>query len=506
MAFITVAGEQLIAQKQGANEVLSITHFVLAYIDGLGPEPADRIEALPDPADIVDTRPVTWQGYVNANQVVYSLTLDSSIGDYSFNWVGLKAAGGQLVAATHIETQIKSKTAGAVPGNNLTRNFLLAYSGIQATTAIEVPAETWQIDFTDRVWEIDERQRLSNFDNYGPAAFFCDGFKVSHVAGNTYAVAAGVGYVGGIRCAHPEALTLSVAAPKAVWIDASLQGDINGVAAHWVVTATSAELADYTDALGFDHCVAKIAEIPSAGVVIDLRPKAPVFLRRDDIVPEAEARAGTATIPRAWTAQRVKQAVGNQVPDASETVKGKVELATAAETAAGTDNTRAVHPAGLKSVLNGKLGIGYLLVKDVKPSGTPGGSCVAGTQVRTLNTVEANTIEGAALAGNRMTLPAGTYRVDAVTTSFGSNQAKAMLYNVTAGTVQSYGMSCNGSLTGNTDPTQTNPRVKTRFTLAEPMQFELRMYCSQANAGNGLGDAIGQGSEVYSIVEIVQES
>jgi len=36
-------------------------------------------------------------------------------------------------------------------------------------------------------------------------------------------------------------------------------------------------------------------------------------------------------------------------PDASETVKGIVELATSAETLAGTDSTRAVHPAGLMS-------------------------------------------------------------------------------------------------------------------------------------------------------------
>lgn len=37
------------------------------------------------------------------------------------------------------------------------------------------------------------------------------------------------------------------------------------------------------------------------------------------------------------------------VPDASETVSGKVELATATETQTGTDGTRAVHPAGLKA-------------------------------------------------------------------------------------------------------------------------------------------------------------
>lgn len=40
---------------------------------------------------------------------------------------------------------------------------------------------------------------------------------------------------------------------------------------------------------------------------------------------------------------------GNLIPDSTETVKGKVELATAAETLTGTDNTRAVHPAGLKA-------------------------------------------------------------------------------------------------------------------------------------------------------------
>ena len=40
------------------------------------------------------------------------------------------------------------------------------------------------------------------------------------------------------------------------------------------------------------------------------------------------------------------------LPAASETVQGKVELATAAETTTGTDNTRAVHPAGLKVELD----------------------------------------------------------------------------------------------------------------------------------------------------------
>ena len=45
------------------------------------------------------------------------------------------------------------------------------------------------------------------------------------------------------------------------------------------------------------------------------------------------------------------------VPAASETVAGKVELATAAETTTGTDDTRAVHPAGLKVELDKKANL-----------------------------------------------------------------------------------------------------------------------------------------------------
>lgn len=40
------------------------------------------------------------------------------------------------------------------------------------------------------------------------------------------------------------------------------------------------------------------------------------------------------------------------IPAASETVAGKVELATAAETITGTDTTRAVHPAGSKAAID----------------------------------------------------------------------------------------------------------------------------------------------------------
>lgn len=362
MAFITIAGEQLIAQKQGASQVLQITHFVLANIAGLGAEPADRIEAMPAAGNIVDTQVVTHQGYVNANQVVYSLALDSTIGDYDFNWVGLKAAGGELVACAHIPTQLKRKTVGAVAGNNLTRNFLVAFSGITATTAIAVPASTWQIDFTTRLLQIDERERLSNFDNYGQSAFFGNGFKVSLQSGSTYAIAAGIGYVGGIRCEQLATVNINITGlPKSVWIDASLQGDINGVSAVFSFSATAATLTDYTDAQGFKHFVARIADIGAGGAVIDARPPRnwvedheakidphPQYVREADQPTQLEAETGTETAVRAWSALRVKQAIQALVKAATETVAGIAKIATQAETNTGTDDARIVTPLKLK--------------------------------------------------------------------------------------------------------------------------------------------------------------
>ena len=57
---------------------------------------------------------------------------------------------------------------------------------------------------------------------------------------------------------------------------------------------------------------------------------------------------------------------------------------------------------------------GVIHVQDQKPAGTSGGAFAAGAwQVRDLNAVVANSISGASLSGNRITLPAGKYVVSA---------------------------------------------------------------------------------------------
>ena len=154
MAVITIAGEQLIAQKQQAEEPLEIAEFVLAYVPGVDPSvPPERNQSLPPSNQIRLRMTPTRSAYVNSNEVVYSLILDNTVGNFDFNWLGLVSEEGVLVSANHMVVQSKRKNNELTgeEGNNLTRNFLLKFSGAQAITNITVPAETWQFNYSDKI-------------------------------------------------------------------------------------------------------------------------------------------------------------------------------------------------------------------------------------------------------------------------------------------------------------------------------------------------------------------
>ena len=154
--------------------------------------------------------------------------------------------------------------------------------------------------------------------------------------------------------------------------------------------------------------------------------------------------------------------------------------------------------------INQSFGAGYMIVRDEKASGTHAGASVIGTQTRALNTVATNTIGGATLASNQITLPAGTYRVRAQAPCY-VNASKLFLYNVTDAVNQLIGISTNGITGASSDQAVTYTEVAGRFTIATAKVFELRQYCSEATAVDGLGAAVSQGTEVYSTVEIIEE-
>ncbi|MBC3410094.1 phage tail protein [Pseudomonas sp. SWRI51] len=274
-ASITLAGESLIAQKQAAQQILDVQRFVFANVPGLDPSsPVDRAAARPSADRIVYTGeiPNNNAGFVNPNQVVYSLQVGSDVGDWDFNWIGLESAEGVLFAVAYVPLQQKRRNVPPLQiGNNITRNFLVVYDGAQALTGITIDASTWQHDFTVRLAGIDERERQSNRDIFGRACFFGSALQVEKV-GSAYQVKPGTAYVEGIRLQRSSALAIvPPALPTTAWLDVALQRELSDVVASWSVVFGT-DLADRTDSAGVRHYLVPIADLATGGAMVDRRP------------------------------------------------------------------------------------------------------------------------------------------------------------------------------------------------------------------------------------------
>ncbi|WP_233100269.1 phage tail protein [Pseudomonas cremoris] len=268
-ASITLAGENLIAQKQAANAGLKVSRFIFANVPGLNPNaPVDRAAPKPPVGQIVNVHeiPAEHAGYVNPNQVVYSAQIGSDVGDWDFNWIGLETTEGVLFAVAYVPVQQKRRNIPPLQiGNNLTRNFLVAFDGALALTGITIDASTWQHDFTVRLAGIDERERLSNRDVYGRACFFGSSLQVIKV-GSAYQLKSGIAYIEGMRLVQSAALPIAPPSlPTTVWLDVVLQRELSDVVASWTLIF-GANKADYTDALGVKHYCVAIADLATAGI------------------------------------------------------------------------------------------------------------------------------------------------------------------------------------------------------------------------------------------------
>ncbi len=153
---ITLQGENLIAEKMGSHEILDIDTFILSYDPDIDPSsPIDRESGLPDSEQIVYQYSVTQTGYVNPNQVVYSLFMDSTVGPFEFNRMDLVASqDGEInvaIATMPTQNKVADNPGEGIRGQSMTRNFMTVYDGAQEVTDITVEAETWQIGFMARL-------------------------------------------------------------------------------------------------------------------------------------------------------------------------------------------------------------------------------------------------------------------------------------------------------------------------------------------------------------------
>ena len=302
-ASITLADENLIAQKHATLQPLKIVRFIFANVPGLNPSAAvDRAAAKPPMAQIVHTDqiPNGNAGYVNPNQVVYSSQLASDLGDWDFNWVGLETDEGVLFAVSYVPLQQKRRNIPPLQiGNNVTRNFLVVFDGAQALTGITIDASTWQHDFTVRLAGIDERERLSNRDIFGRACFFGTGLQLEKVAG-LFQLKVGIAYIEGIRL--QQSAVLPVVPPKfptTAWLDVSLERGLNDVASTMKVVF-AADQPDYADSVGVKHYCVALADLPDANTITDRRiveaingPLVTHFAARIGDYPNLRARATT---------------------------------------------------------------------------------------------------------------------------------------------------------------------------------------------------------------------
>ncbi|MBI6798125.1 phage tail protein [Pseudomonas syringae] len=301
-ASITLAGEKLIAQKQAANLPLTVARFVLANVPGLNVSgPVNRAGVKPPAAQIVYTANITQQGYVNPNQVVYSLLMGTDIGDFDWNWIGMETSDDVLLSVAYVPVQQKRKNI--LPdqiGNNVTRNFLVVFDGAQQLTGIKIDASTWQFDYTARMKGIDERERISNRDMFGRACFFGAGLQLQKV-GNAYQLNPGVGYVEGVRLQLDAVLPVTVpAVPTKAWLDVVLQRELSDVVASFKVVFGQEAKVDYTDSASARHYLVPLADITGTSSLVDLRPIEAIdselvkhFAARVGDYPDLRARATT---------------------------------------------------------------------------------------------------------------------------------------------------------------------------------------------------------------------
>ncbi|MFT7086989.1 MAG: hypothetical protein ACJAZX_000412 [Rickettsiales bacterium] len=177
--------------------------------------------------------------------------------------------------------------------------------------------------------------------------------------------------------------------------------------------------------------------------------------------------------------------------DASQNDKGVVQIATQAEVDSGTSDANVVTPRALAN--NQKNS--FIHIQEQKPSGTNAGSFASGAwRTRGLNVVVFNTIFGASLDSNQLTLPSGTYEISVLAGGYDVGQHKAKLVNISDSIDVLIGL--NADTTTATDIT-TMSAIQGLFTISSPKLFEIQHRCSNTKNTDGFGQNTN-----FSVVEV----
>lgn len=273
MPVITNAGEYLITQQQQAGQPLIIDQMILANIAGLDVNTIpSRDQVMPAVGDVKITKPITKDGLLNSNTVVYSTVFPSTDGTFDFNWMGLySSAHDTIIAVAYVPLQTKIKTVGIDIGNVITKNFAIEFNAAADITGINISAESWQIDYTARLMSMDKHQRDLVKNIYGQSTFLNDAFKVKYSV-DKYYLTQGKAILGGLNYELATDVEITPGAlPQTVWIDAYQETSMMGVLNKYdVIFNDGTVLVDYVDG-AVEHSLILLGVVNSSVDVVDSR-------------------------------------------------------------------------------------------------------------------------------------------------------------------------------------------------------------------------------------------
>lgn len=232
------------------------------------------------------------------------------------------------------------------------------------------------------------------------------------------------------------------------------------------------------------------------------------------------ATTGTVSLMSVATMTATGASTFNRITASSVTVAGPLNVTgatalgnytaasgTITNLTAGSANitgTASAHSLVVTNTISGTvLAAPYptMIVIDEKALGTAGGGFDNGAwRVRTLNTVLRNTITGASLSSDTVTLPAGTYRVYWRAPCFRVNRNKTIWRNTT----DSVDVIQSGNLYANSDVNFVVDSVgESVFDIPTSKSFQIWHRCQTTIATNGFGLESNMGtSEIYTQVFI----
>ncbi len=273
---ITNAFEQYWQSSLATEQPVVLDEFILADIPNLDiTAPIDQDTGLPPESQIVHRQNVDQRGRINNNAVAYTIVMDTTVGDFSFNAMYLRNKQNGVIGMIVYkgrETKLKTDQTTGQTGNSLVKSMLMGYDQAAEATLTNVDAGTWQIDYAARLRGQDEDLRQLASQLYGHHTFIGDGFKVVQQDGG-HQVTQGVAIVGGLRVElkAPEVIHPGTK-PIGVWVDVHRAGSLlSEHQNHFTIITSVADLADHVDSNGYQHYVAKLATVQVDNTVVDGR-------------------------------------------------------------------------------------------------------------------------------------------------------------------------------------------------------------------------------------------